>query len=118
MNDSSFIGYIDLTPNYTISIYPETDEEPIMHVDIHCEDIPDSCIFLTENKYYGSESLEADFSEEGLKYIDDFLREVDESGKSNWEKLCEEWNRDSSRHIDFPDAQPDYIKTKEVIERR
>lgn len=104
--------------NMRIRTFPTTEKVPAMHIDFYDEEFPDCLIMLTENKFYGNDSLKLELTEEDLKDINDFLKEKSEEDPNltRWEYMCKDWNNYTPfDRIIFPDIQPDYSKTTEII---
>ena len=117
MDDGICLGCFEL-PGFIYFIDLD-DSIPLLHVNSESEGYHDACFLLSEAKYYGKESLELGITESGLEEIDEYLREDCEEypGLTNWEAFCKMWNDNKSeKNIVFPDKQPDYTKTIEIIE--
>ena len=90
-------------------------EGPIPHAHINKGREPYTCIRLDIPEYFLHGQYRKTFSEQGngklKKVLDTFMRErcSKDDGMTNWEYLCNEWNKGNPiQMVDVAKGQPDY----------
>jgi hypothetical protein len=112
-----FIGSFNL--DMRLRTFPSTEKVQAIHVDFHDDEYPDCLLLLTENKFYGKDSLVVELTDDDLREINNRLKaaSTEDPSITNWEYMCRDWNKCTPYDkIEFPKEQPNYLKTKEVVE--
>ena len=72
-----------------------------------------TCIKIESPEYFHHEGKEDVLNSKQRKNLNDFLKDKNELGVTNWKYLVTTWNiNNSNKNVDKDIAQPDYTKLK------